>query len=263
MKLLANWLVAGGLLLVLTMVNVDIVRKQAIVDSGRPILLRLRPVDPRSLIQGDFMALRYTEETFPESVPGATSHLEECTRFRDGDAGFTIFNDCDEAVIVEFLARRGSPEDFEIEPHQSVSAGFELSSRYFYTTCPAGFVSTVPITTLNPGLIRSGNYRCIEESQARRAYTGIMVLVLDADGVGVFRRFDDGSPLRDDEVRLRYRHMLATGEFRLGAESFFFEEGQADEFAAARFGVLHVDEDGESVLVGLADARRQLILPSE
>lgn len=36
--------------------------KAAVVAEGRQVLLPLRPADPRSLIQGDFMALRYNRE---------------------------------------------------------------------------------------------------------------------------------------------------------------------------------------------------------
>ncbi len=34
-------------------------QKQQIVDSGRTVLLELRPIDPRSLMQGDYMVLNY------------------------------------------------------------------------------------------------------------------------------------------------------------------------------------------------------------
>jgi uncharacterized membrane-anchored protein len=38
---------------------VGIYQKQHLVDSGRMVLLELAPVDPRSLMQGDYMALRF------------------------------------------------------------------------------------------------------------------------------------------------------------------------------------------------------------
>jgi len=44
---------------ILTMANLQIAGKEEIVSEGRTILLRLAPVDPRSLMQGDYMALRY------------------------------------------------------------------------------------------------------------------------------------------------------------------------------------------------------------
>lgn len=48
-----------GVLLVLGAVNFSIWQKQQIVDDGQIILLKLAPVDPRSLMQGDYMILRY------------------------------------------------------------------------------------------------------------------------------------------------------------------------------------------------------------
>lgn len=44
---------------VLALVNLQIVGKELIVKDGTTVLLRLAPEDPRSLLQGDYMALRY------------------------------------------------------------------------------------------------------------------------------------------------------------------------------------------------------------
>lgn len=44
---------------VLALVNVEIAGKERIVRNGAIVLLQLAPVDPRSLLQGDYMALRY------------------------------------------------------------------------------------------------------------------------------------------------------------------------------------------------------------
>ncbi len=44
---------------VLGLVNVQIAGKEAIIANGQVVLLRLAPQDPRSLLQGDYMALRY------------------------------------------------------------------------------------------------------------------------------------------------------------------------------------------------------------
>ncbi len=49
----------GTTLLVLVAVNYLIAGKENTLANGRTMLLRLAPVDPRSLIQGDYMLLRY------------------------------------------------------------------------------------------------------------------------------------------------------------------------------------------------------------
>jgi uncharacterized membrane-anchored protein len=50
--------VAAGLL-VLIAVNWTIYARERLLDAGQVVLLELVPVDPRSLMQGDYMALRF------------------------------------------------------------------------------------------------------------------------------------------------------------------------------------------------------------
>ncbi|MEE4163003.1 MAG: GDYXXLXY domain-containing protein [Woeseiaceae bacterium] len=166
MKRPGTGLVIFGLALVLGVANYTIWQKEHIRTGGREVLLELAPVDPRSLIQGDYMMLRYAPAVFP--------------------------------------------------------------SR--------------------------------EESGLDK---GTLVVELDADGVGSFARIDDGTPLAPNEVRLRFRTVSQWGEYGIGAESFFFQEGHAEHYANARYGVLRVAESGDSVLVGLADENRALLEPPE
>lgn len=49
----------GALLLVLAVVNAQIALKERILRDGQTVLLELAPRDPRSLLQGDYLALRY------------------------------------------------------------------------------------------------------------------------------------------------------------------------------------------------------------
>ena len=51
--------IAAAVILVLVAVNHSIVAKERIKTRGERILLALAPVDPRSLMQGDYMALRF------------------------------------------------------------------------------------------------------------------------------------------------------------------------------------------------------------
>jgi uncharacterized membrane-anchored protein len=52
-------LVFAGLGLVLAVPNALVVHKERVLAEGTPVLLELAPVDPRSLIQGDYMRLDY------------------------------------------------------------------------------------------------------------------------------------------------------------------------------------------------------------
>ncbi|MCI0570254.1 MAG: GDYXXLXY domain-containing protein [Myxococcaceae bacterium] len=145
-----------GLAVVLLGVNGSILAKEHILATGTPVLLELGPRDPRSLMQGDYMVLRYRLAQAQPSERGAW-------------------------------------------PRQ-----------------------------------------------------GRLVLRLDARGVAQETRpYREDEPLGPGERLLRFK--LRKGELRLGAESFFFEEGKADRFANARYGELRVDAAGNSVLVGLRD----------
>jgi uncharacterized membrane-anchored protein len=55
----SRWIIAFAAVLVLGVVNVSIAHKEGIAAHGEVVLLDLAPVDPRSLMQGDYMALRF------------------------------------------------------------------------------------------------------------------------------------------------------------------------------------------------------------
>ncbi len=155
--MLRTAVILGGLVLALLVPTGLVIQKEHVLRSGQMVLLELAPVDPRSLMQGDYMVL-----------------------------------------------------DYAISRKQS----------------------------------------------AHLPPDGRLVLRLDADGVGRFVRFDTpDTPPTPEELTLRYR--IRGGRIRLGAESFFFQEGHADRYERARYGELRVADDGNSVLVGLRDAQRQ------
>ena len=62
----------AGLALILALTNWDIAQKRKVIADGRVLLLELRPVDPRSLFQGDYMALALADATMPDSATIAT-----------------------------------------------------------------------------------------------------------------------------------------------------------------------------------------------
>ena len=141
----------------LAVVNFSIAGKERLLAEGRVVFLELAPVDPRSLMQGDYMALRFA------------------------------------AAVAAFGGGRTETQTAD----------------------------------------------------------GHLVLRLDGRGVGEFARFDDGSSLAADEVRMRYR--VRAGRPKFGTNAFFFEEGTADRYAPAQYGELRVDAEGEAILTGLRD----------
>jgi len=147
-------LIFGGLALVLAVPGAMVAGKERLIAAGEPVLLRLAPRDPRSLMQGDYMVLDY------EIVRGL------------GD----------------------------VEPWPR---------------------------------------------------DGALVVRLDDRGVASFVRRYEGGQLGDRERLLKYRRR--GWRLRLGAEEFFFQEGEAARFSKARYSELRVAASGDSVLVGLCD----------
>ena len=154
-------LVAG--LIVLAVANYTIYDREQLSTDGRVVLLQLAPVDPRSLMQGDYMALRF----------------------------------------------------------QAATAAFGFGD--------------------------------VEDS----VQDGYLVLALDTHRVGTFRRFDDGSPLAENEVRMRYRIRNRQPQFATNA--FFFQEGKAELYTTARYGEFRVGPDGEAILTELRDEEFRLL----
>ncbi|MET4579755.1 GDYXXLXY domain-containing protein [Ottowia thiooxydans] len=54
-----GWILVGGVL-ALGLANADVWRKEQVIAHGQRILVPLAPVDPRSLMQGDYMQLRFS-----------------------------------------------------------------------------------------------------------------------------------------------------------------------------------------------------------
>ena len=69
-------LLAG--LVILALVNFGIYQRERLLTEGRVVLLRLAPVDPRSLMQGDYMRLNFeiAGQAFPPaSAPKADGDI--------------------------------------------------------------------------------------------------------------------------------------------------------------------------------------------
>jgi uncharacterized membrane-anchored protein len=54
-----RWIALAAGVVILVAANYTIYRREALLSGGRVVLLELAPVDPRSLMQGDYMALRF------------------------------------------------------------------------------------------------------------------------------------------------------------------------------------------------------------
>jgi uncharacterized membrane-anchored protein len=158
----------------LVLVTFSIVGKERQLSSGRIVLLELAPVDPRSLMQGDYMALRYA-----------------------------IANQAAAALLA---AQRPGGAQTRTQP--------ELPN-----------------------------------------VDGHIVATLDANTVAVYRRLHGTGPVGGDEILLRYR--VRNHQLTFATNAFFFQEGTAKRYEAARYGEFRVAADGELLLTGLRDRERR------
>ena len=155
------------LVLIMAALGFSVFEKEQLKRHGDVVLLELAPVDPRSLIQGDYMRLRY--------------RLNATKAFRE-----------------------------MVKDH----ADQEL--KY-------------------------------------------IIVKVDENRVAQLARPDRGEPLSRDERRLRVQKRK---NYKVVPDSFLFQEGHAEHYDEARYGVFRVEESGKNLLVDLADQEYQVIDPS-
>jgi uncharacterized membrane-anchored protein len=66
------------------------------------------------------------------------------------------------------------------------------------------------------------------------------------------------TPLHKDEHLIKYTS-LGKRSMNIGAESFFFQEGQAEKYETAKYGGVKIDKNGNCLLVGLYDEQLKKI----
>jgi uncharacterized membrane-anchored protein len=161
MKKYKGILILLNLIILLGLFNYAIFQKETLLTNGQLILLELAPVDPRSLLQGDYMELRYaiSDNIDNDSIPKR----------------------------------------------------------------------------------------------------GFCVVILEETGVARKVRIQKGKkPLTDYEYLIEYTSRDWRG-INIGAESYFFQEGDAEKYENAIYGGLKVDGDGNSLLVGLYNKEHKKI----
>lgn len=110
------WGLAAAAVCTVAVANVAIWQKEQLIAQGRPVYVRLAPVDPRSLMQGDYMALEFAipwevRDTLRESSsarrPRVVARIDEqgiatVMRLDDGSALAA------DELRIELTPRRGS-----------------------------------------------------------------------------------------------------------------------------------------------------------
>ena len=150
-----------NLIILLGLFNNSILQKEALLSDGQLIILELAPVDPRSLMQGDYMRLRYA---------------------------------ISENINYDSISKRG-----------------------------------------------------------------FCVVKLSENGIAQKVRIQEGRiPLNENEYLIEYTSKEWRG-INIGAESFFFQEGEAEKYEIAKYGGIKIDNQGNSLLIGLYDDNRKKI----
>jgi uncharacterized membrane-anchored protein len=83
--------------------------KQWTLNTGTPVLLETRPVDPRSLFRGDYVVLRYAISTLDTALPGMSDFGE-----RTGPIYVTLRQDGEFWKAVSVHAARPEPASGDV-----------------------------------------------------------------------------------------------------------------------------------------------------
>ena len=117
------------------------------------------------------------------------------------------------------------------------------------------------LAPVDPRSLMQGDYMRLDYAIARGhaidgwPTDGALVVRGDASGVAQFVRVAGAESLAYGEHKLAYR--VRGGRLQVGTDAFYFQEGRANEYAAAKYGEIRVAPDGTAILVGLRDKDRK------
>ena len=119
------------------------------------------------------------------------------------------------------------------------------------------------LAPVDPRSLMQGDYMSLRykvQDEAPRGSAekqGYLVLEVNAQGIGNYSRLYKGEKLKSTEVLLRY-HQRADHIF-IKPDSFMFQEGHAEFYENAKYGVFKFQGADRYLLVGLADAELKKI----
>jgi uncharacterized membrane-anchored protein len=79
-----KWGVLAAAVVILAVINVSILQKERHLADGRVVYLELAPVDPRSLMQGDYMTLNFAIQDQIRQAQRSRQAAAEKDRSYDG-----------------------------------------------------------------------------------------------------------------------------------------------------------------------------------
>jgi uncharacterized membrane-anchored protein len=91
-------------LIILALLNFTIFKREKHIETGTVVFLPLAPVDPRSLMQGDYMALNFAmSRDIYNALPKTEHHRYFWRQEVDGNDGFVVVS-LDEKRVASFLS---------------------------------------------------------------------------------------------------------------------------------------------------------------
>ncbi|CAA6822811.1 MAG: Unknown protein [uncultured Aureispira sp.] len=134
------------------------------------------------------------------------------------------------------------------------------------STIKNGTLVLLDLYPLDPRSLMQGDYMRLEYEMTRDwnrgegfVSRGYCIVKKGANDIASYERLQTSNTgLAEDEVAIKYYG--SSGLVKIGAESFLFEEGQANTYERAKYGGLRVETNGSAVLVGLYDAAGQKII---
>ena len=105
------------------------------------------------------------------------------------------------------------------------------------------------------------NERLPENEYYIKASEGYVIVTLDENNVGKFSRLVDAKPdnVASNEIALHYR--VRNNKLKLATNAFFFQEGHAEAFEMAEYGLFRVNDKGEPLLTDMVDGTFKVIEP--
>ncbi len=102
--------------------------------------------------------------------------------------------------------------------------------------------------------------RLPEEDHRLETAEGYVIVRLDKHKVGQFVRLSDSNAkdtLAANERAIFYR--IRNGSMKLATNAFFFQEGHAQSFEAAEYGLFRINDKGEPLLTDMVDENFEVI----
>lgn len=219
-----------GLLLVIAIMTINVAKYETHLANGDTVLLELAPIDPRGFMQGDYMTLSYAlEREVLAALPPDASNVEEGT---ESEAELLEL----ENAAIEYEANSAAIKAGEFE---SETAAFEA------TQAEANALETQQFEQ---------NFQNHEPSN------GYVIVRIDKNNVGHFVRLADISKpagLAKNEMAIQYR--VRNNQVKLATNAFFFQEGHAEAFEDAGYGLFRVNNKGEPLLTNMVDGEFAVI----